>query len=79
MQMEIPPEEICDQYRTLYTPAVADSLDGKDLLHQIMDNGLKGLTMDTVVAGPAFTVLGMSERSEDKAIRDGMLWTWSFR
>jgi 4-hydroxy-4-methyl-2-oxoglutarate aldolase len=68
-----PLEEICERYKRLYTPAVADILDSKGLWHQIMNNDLKGLTMDMVVAGPAFTVLGMCERSEDKAIRKGPL------
>jgi len=64
-------DEICERYKKLYTPAVADILDSKGLWHQIMDNDLKGLTMDMVVVGPAFTVFGMSERSEDKSIRKG--------
>lgn len=65
--------EICERYKKLYTPAVADILDSKGLWHQIMDNDVKGLTLDMMVAGPAFTVLGMCERSEDKAIRKGPL------
>jgi regulator of RNase E activity RraA len=69
--IQIPLTEICERYEKLYTPAVADILDSKGLWHQIMDNDLKGLTMDMVVAGPAFTVFGMSERSEDKSIRKG--------
>ncbi len=69
----IPLEELCERYRKLYTPAVADILDSKGLWHQIMDNEIKGLTLDMVVAGPAFTVLGMCERSEDKSIRKGPL------
>lgn len=68
----IPMDEICKRYSRLYTPAVADVLDGKGLWHQIMDNDLKGLTMEMMVAGPAFTVFGMSERSEDKSIRKGV-------
>jgi len=64
--------EICERYKNLYTPAVADILDSRGLWHQIMDNDLKGLTLDMVVAGPAFTVLGMAERSEDKSIRKGV-------
>lgn len=68
---EIPLEEICTRYQRLYTPAVTDILDSKGRWHQIMDNALKGLTLDMVVAGPAFTVLGMCERSEDKSIRQG--------
>jgi regulator of RNase E activity RraA len=51
---------------------VADVLDNKGLWHQIMDNDLKGLTLDMVVAGPAFTTFGMAERSEDKSIRKGV-------
>ena len=73
MAATIPLAEICERYKQLYTPAVADMLDHQGLWHQIMDNDLKGLTMDMVVAGPAFTVFGMSERSEDKSIRKGPL------
>ena len=67
----IPMQEICERYRKLYVPAVADILDAKGLWHQIMDNEIKGLTMEMIVAGPAFTVLGLCERSEDKSIRKG--------
>ncbi len=70
---EIPLEELCERYQKLYTPAVADILDSKGLWHQIMDNEIKGLTLDMAVAGPAFTVLGLCERSEDKSIRKGPL------
>lgn len=69
---ELPTAEVCARYMRLYTPAIADVLDSHGLWHQIMDNDLKGLTMDMVVAGPAFTVFGMSERSEDKSIRKGV-------
>jgi 4-hydroxy-4-methyl-2-oxoglutarate aldolase len=71
-QTTIPIEEVCDRYARLYTPAVADVLDNKGLWHQIMDNDLKGLTLDMIVAGPAFTTFGRCERSEDKAIRTGV-------
>jgi len=70
---EIPLPEICERYKRLYTPAVADILDSQGLWHQIMDNDLKGLTLEMIVAGPAFTVFGMSERSEDRSIRKGPL------
>jgi 4-hydroxy-4-methyl-2-oxoglutarate aldolase len=69
---DIPMAEICERYKRLYTPAVADILDSKGLWHQIMDNDLKGLTLDMILAGPAFTVFGMAERSEDKSIRKGV-------
>lgn len=72
-ETQIPLAELCERYKRLYTPAVADALDRQGLWHQIMDNDLKGLTLDMVVAGPAFTVLGVCERSEDKSIRKGPL------
>ncbi|MHB8619118.1 MAG: RraA family protein [Chloroflexota bacterium] len=64
-------EETCERYRRLYVPAVADVLDDKGLWHQIMDNDIKGLTLDMKVAGPAFTISGAAERSLDRAIRKG--------
>ncbi len=67
----IPMPELCERFRQLYVPAVCDALDRHGLWHQILDNDIKPLTYDMVVAGPAFTVCGRPERSTDKSIRLG--------
>lgn len=64
-------EEICARYKKLYVAAVSDALDQLGLWNQIVDNEIKPLTYDMVVAGPAFTVFGRAERSTDKSIRLG--------
>jgi 4-hydroxy-4-methyl-2-oxoglutarate aldolase len=65
-------EELCDRYRRLYTAAVADALDEKGLWHQIIDRRIQPLALSMKVAGPAFTMLGRSERSTDRSIRKGV-------
>lgn len=72
MSHAIPLEELCARYRRLYTPAVADALDDKGLWHQIIDRRIQPLTLQMKVAGPAFTMLGRSERSTDRSIRKGV-------
>lgn len=64
-------KELCERYRALYVPAIADVLDDFGLWHQVMDNEIQGLTLDMRVAGPAYTVLGRPERSTDRTIRNG--------
>ena len=66
-----PIESLCQRFKRLYVAAVADALDRRGLWHQIVDNEMKPLTYDMVVAGPAFTVYGRAERSTDKSIRLG--------
>lgn len=63
--------ELCERYRRLYVPAVADVLDDFGLWHQVMDNEIQGLTLEMRLAGPAYTVLGRPERSTDRSIRNG--------
>jgi regulator of RNase E activity RraA len=69
---EIPLDDLCARYRRLYVAAVADSLDDKGLWHQIVDRRIQPLTLETRVAGPAFTMLGRPERSTDRSIRKGV-------
>jgi 4-hydroxy-4-methyl-2-oxoglutarate aldolase len=68
----IPIEELSARYRQLYTAAVADALDDRDLWHQIIDRRIQPLVAGMRVAGPAFTMLGRPERSIDRAIRKGV-------
>jgi regulator of RNase E activity RraA len=50
--------ELTARYRNVYTGAVADVLDKRGLRHQIVDGSIQGLTLETRVAGPAFTCKG---------------------
>ena len=67
----IPLAELCERYRRLYVPAIADVLDARGLWHQCMDSGIQPLQISMRIAGPAFTALGAPERNEDKSIRLG--------
>lgn len=49
---------LTDRYRQVYTGAVADVLDKRGLRDQIVDGSIQGLTLETRVAGPAFTCKG---------------------
>lgn len=55
---EIPVEELCERYRQLYTPAIADTLRSRGLTKQILPNDIKPIRFDMKAAGPAFTVKG---------------------
>jgi 4-hydroxy-4-methyl-2-oxoglutarate aldolase len=50
--------ELIDRYKKLYTGAVSDTLDELGMRHQALPHYIIPLTMDTVVAGPAFTGQG---------------------
>lgn len=63
--------DLCERFRDLYVPAIADALDDLGLWHQCMDSGIRALELETKVAGAAFTGLGRPERSEDRSIRLG--------
>lgn len=64
-------EEIVKRYHTLYSGVINDCLDKIGLWTQFMENTIRPLKDDMVVAGPAFTVFGSAERSTDKSIRLG--------
>lgn len=63
--------QLCERYRCLYVPAIADVLDDMGLWHQCMDNEIKGLALPMKIAGVAFTAIGRPERSRDKTLRLG--------
>jgi regulator of RNase E activity RraA len=50
--------ELCRRYGQVYSGAVADVLDRRGLTRQIVDGAIQGLTLETRVAGPAFTCKG---------------------
>ena len=58
--------EMCERYRKLYTPAVADALDKQGYWNQIMAHSLQPLRLGMKLAGPAFTMLGTPSRETDK-------------
>lgn len=64
-------EEIVKRYCELYTGVINDCLDKIGLWNQFMENSIRPLKNDMIVAGPAFTVFGSAERSSDKSIRLG--------
>lgn len=70
-EREMTLKEICDRYRSVFVPAVADVLDQRDLWNQTMHRDIQGITMGMRVAGPAFTIVGLPERRTDKSIRKG--------
>lgn len=49
---------LTDRYRQVYTGAVADVLDKRGLRQQIVAGTIQGLTLETRVAGPAYTCKG---------------------
>jgi regulator of RNase E activity RraA len=52
------PEEVSRRYRALYTGAVSDVLDRLGIRNQALPHYIMPLTLDMVVAGPAFTGQG---------------------
>ena len=56
-------EELCAGFRQTYTAAVADVLDSHGLYHQWLGPEIKPLTPDMRVAGPAFTVRWLNDRT----------------
>lgn len=62
---------IADRFKRLYTPAVNDVLDGFGLRHQASHHSLKPLDRRQMVAGPAFTIVGMPNAEMDITKRMG--------
>lgn len=62
---------IAERFKRLYTPAVCDVLDGYDLRHQFVHHSIRPLDPTLPVAGPAFTIVGMSNATRDLAKRMG--------
>jgi regulator of RNase E activity RraA len=82
------PEELSARYRALYTGAVSDVLDSLGLRHQTLPHYVMPLTMDMLVAGPAFTGQGypVAETTNDdsnarirmlESIKPGTVSVWS--
>ncbi len=64
------PEEVSRRYRDLYTAAVSDVLDNLGLRRQMLPHEITPVTLDMVVAGPAFTALGVP--TDDAGSDDSM-------
>lgn len=62
---------IAARFKRLYTPAVCDVLDGYELRHQYAHHSIKPLDRTQMLAGPAFTIVGMQNSTRDKAKRMG--------
>jgi regulator of RNase E activity RraA len=62
---------IADRFKRLYTPAVCDVLDEYELRHQFVHHSIKPLDPTLKIAGPAFTIVGMSNSTRDKSKRLG--------
>ena len=50
--------DISERYRQAYSGTVADVLDKRGLRNQVVDSAIQGLTLESRVAGPAFTCKG---------------------
>jgi len=88
MAQTLAPEELSRRYRVLYTGAVSDVLDGLGLRQQALSHSIMPLTLDMVVAGPAFTGQGypVSDIKNDdsdtrilmlESIKPGTVSVWS--
>ena len=53
-----PPEELAERFRLLHAPAIADVLDARGCMHQVLPPEIMPLADDMKVAGPAFTARG---------------------
>jgi regulator of RNase E activity RraA len=62
---------IAERFKRLYTPAVCDALDGYELRHQFVHHTIRPLDHRLMVAGPAFTIVGMSNSTRDHSKRMG--------
>ncbi len=65
---EISQDEIIQRYRALYTGAIADTLDAMGFRKQVLPYYITPVTLDMVVAGPAFT--GQGYPVDDNADND---------
>jgi 4-hydroxy-4-methyl-2-oxoglutarate aldolase len=62
---------VAARFKRLYTPAVCDVLDGYELRHQFVHHSIRPLDRTLMVAGPAFTIVGMSNSTRDWSKRLG--------
>lgn len=73
---ELSTAELSKRYKALYTGAVADLLDARGLRQQVLPHYIMPVTVDMVVAGPAFTGQGYpvdDVSSDDSNMRIRML------
>jgi 4-hydroxy-4-methyl-2-oxoglutarate aldolase len=57
---------LCERLEKVYTPAVADTLDGMGFMNQAMHAGFAPIIPGSVVAGPAFTIEEAKTRKSKK-------------
>ncbi|MEU7004033.1 RraA family protein [Nonomuraea sp. NPDC046570] len=63
-------QTLVDRYRALYSGAIYDVLDGLGLPHQALATDIKPIRQDMIIAGPAFTVKGISDAAGNVDMRD---------
>lgn len=63
-------EDVCARYRALYSGVVYDVLDHMGHPDQCLANDLRPLRPDMVVAGPAFTIKGVSDPTADPELHE---------
>lgn len=62
--------ETIDRYRKLYTGLVYDIMDEMGLPHQALATDIRPVRPDMIVAGPAFTIQGISDPTGDESLRE---------
>lgn len=62
---------IAARFKRLYTPAVCDVLDEYELRHQYVHHTIRPLDRTLMLAGPAFTIVGMANATRDRTKRMG--------
>jgi len=62
---------IAARFKRLYTPAVCDVLDEYELRHQYVHHSIRPLDRTLMLAGPAFTIVGMANSTRDRTKRMG--------
>jgi 4-hydroxy-4-methyl-2-oxoglutarate aldolase len=63
--------DIAARFKRLYTPAVCDVLDEYELRHQYVHHSIRPLDRTLMLAGPAFTIVGMANSTRDRTKRMG--------
>lgn len=65
MSDDVPLSELCDRYEALYTGVIADVLDERGFMDQVLDPGIEPIDPALTTAGAAFPVVGRANRSVD--------------
>lgn len=76
---EIDWPSVAARFKALYVPAVCDVLDEYELYFQFMHHSIKPLNRELKIVGPAFTIVGQSNRTRDQSKRVGPRVIDSFR